>query len=67
MTEDEVRQLVRAEASKQFALRAGVSVAYVDMVKRGERSLTAPILSALGLRRVVAYEKASCNHAVSGA
>mgnify|MGYP006935485118 CR=1 FL=1 len=67
MTEDQVRELVRAQASKPFARQAGVSVAYVDMVKSGERSPGPAIIAALGLRKVIAYEEIACNSRVAGA
>lgn len=63
MTEDDVREIVRAQKSKELAGRAGVSVTFINYVKRGVRPPSAAIIAALGIRKVVtvSYEKEACN------
>ncbi len=62
MTEDEARELLRrttktAGGQKAWAQQVGISPAFVSDVLRGRRDLGERIPAALGLRRVVRYER----------
>ena len=62
MTLDSVLKKLTAEieiagGQRQWARENGISQAYVNQVSRGHALPGAKLLAALGLRRVVSYEK----------
>ncbi len=63
MTEEEVRELVRAEGKqKDFARRAGVSDAHVSLFLSGKRRPGPRVLKALGLemQKTIVCSFSSC-------
>lgn len=65
MTEDEVRQMLRAACTKAgsqaaWATKHGITAAYVSDVLAGKRTFGPKVLEALGLEaiRTVVYRKA---------
>lgn len=62
MTEDDIRDLVRQRGPQNhFARQAGVDPAAISLFMTGARGPGPALLTALGLRKVVTYEKADCN------
>lgn len=58
-------QITVAGSAKAFALRAGISEAYVSDVRLGRRQPGLSLLLALGLVRVVSYAPAPVEEAAS--
>lgn len=62
MTEEEVREDLRLalqvwKSQRQYAASIGVSEQYIADILKGRRSPGPAVLSALGLKKIVTYER----------
>lgn len=62
MSKEEVVKLMRKTikecygTQRAFAIKAGISVSYLNDMLQGRRNPQAPVLKVLGLKRVISYE-----------